>query len=373
MSDALKQVLMERTKAEKSLSIADFMSVCLGHPTYGYYNTRDPFGQHDELGGDFITAPEISQMFGEIIGVWIADSWFKMGCPDPVILLEVGPGRGTLMHDILRATKRIEAFHAAIKIHLLEMSPVLQKMQEQQLHDFNSALNVTWHTDLNTLPPHAPVIIIGNEFLDALPVKQFSFGDTSWAENRVVLSKDGTFRLCKFEANTQDIKAFPKMLFPPLKGDQLEVSLELDKFIADISRIFEKQGGLGVFIDYGYTIPTYGTTLQAIMNHQFVSFLEHVGEADITAHVNFAHLSSLFMENNLTVQGVVSQGDFLNRLGIEARADVLRQNATGHQMQDIQSALIRLCGTDTKANQMGNLFKVIAFSSNPDITLEGFS
>jgi len=366
MSTALKQLIIERIQAEEGISVADYMRMCLGHREHGYYNTRDPFG----VDGDFTTAPEISQMFGEMIGAWIADSWLQMGAPDPFYLVECGPGRGTLMHDILRATKNVPQFHAAMDIHLIEMSPVLKEKQKQTLSVFDK---VTWHSDLKTLPIDAPVIVIGNEFLDALPVAQYTHNGDNWVENYVDVDENGAFRYCKKTVKSEQIEALPRMMFPPRKGDQLEVSLEQEGFIKDLTKIIQKQGGMGLFIDYGYTVPTYGTTLQAVMNHQYTNVLDNVGECDLTAHVNFAHIGTIILEQDMVLHGPISQKDFLMRLGIEMRASSLTQNASGQQAQDIKNSLERLIGDKTNDNQMGELFKVIAFTADPNLTLEGFA
>ena len=365
MNAALKEIIFEKIKAEDGLSVGDYMALCLGHPQYGYYNTRDPFGAQ----GDFTTAPEISQMFGEMVGAWIVDGWFKMGSPNPFVLLECGPGRGTLMKDIMRAAKSVPAFQEAVQIHLLEMSPVLRQVQAKTLE----AYQVKWHDDLKTVPEGAPVIVVGNEFLDALPVAQYTYGEKGWRENRLKINSNDTLRLCVLEAEIDENAAFPVMLFPPNEGDQVEVSHEQNVFINDLSKIVLKQGGIGIFVDYGFTVPVYGTSLQGVMNHQFVSPFEHFGECDITAHVNFAALGGKILENELTLHGPVSQGDFLTRLGIVVRAEHLHKIASGQQGQDINSALERLVGKDTKNNQMGELFKVVGFSSYSDIQLEGFA
>ncbi len=367
MSDALKQIIDKRIKETKGgIAIEEYMRLCLGHPEYGYYNTRDPFG----ASGDFTTAPEISQMFGEVIGAWIVDSWMQMGAPDPFYLIEVGPGRGTLMHDILRATNKVENFHHAVGIHLVEMSPILKSKQQDTLASYG---NVTWHSDLKTLPSDAPIIVIGNEFLDALPVAQYTYDGDKWVENTVDIDKNGSYRYSKKQADLDKIAIIPRMMFPPQKGDQVEVLHELQDFILCLSKMIINQGGIGIFIDYGYNVPTYGTTLQAVMNHQFCSVLENPGECDLTAHINFAHLGTLILENNLTLYGPVSQKYFLTRLGIAHRAAQLTKNASGQQVQDIEASLNRLIGTKTKDKEMGELFKVIAFSSLGNLKLEGFA
>lgn len=351
------------------LRIDEYMALCLGHPEHGYYMTRDPFGAE----GDFTTAPEISQMFGELIGAWLADSWMKMGAPDKITLLECGPGRGTLMADILRATSRVAGFHQAINLHLLESSPMLRKAQETGLKGHDA----TWHADTESIPADSPLMVIGNEFLDALPVRQFVCSDPqeqdSWQEKVVKLDINDTLRIDKISTDKGDIGTLQPFLIPPAKGDQVEVSLEQKRILEQFMNIMEKQGGIALFVDYGFVHSVSGDTLQAVTKHSYTDILESPGEVDITAHVNFAEISRFAMEKNMTVHGPVSQGDFLNRLGLELRAQKLHQSATEEQRRNIDAAVKRLSGKKTKENEMGDLFKVIAFSSNPEIELAGFA
>jgi NADH dehydrogenase [ubiquinone] 1 alpha subcomplex assembly factor 7 len=359
----IKEIICSRG-ADGHMDLAEYMGLCLGHPEYGYYMTRDPFGK----GGDFTTAPEISQMFGEMIGAWLADTWMNMGEPERVILLECGAGRGTLMVDALRATKQIAGFHEAVQLHLLEISPVLRAAQKRALKGYDA----TWHSDIESLPTDSPLLILGNEFLDALPVRQLVFTDTGWQEKVIKININDTLRLYKIEADNTVKALIPSMLIPPKIGGHLEVSLEQDDFIAEISKIVLKQGGNAFFVDYGFTHNVAGDTLQAVKNHSYCDVLDSPGEVDLTAHVNFARLSQQLMEKNLTVHGPVSQGEFLKGLGIEVRAQSLSRVATDKQRIEIDSALKRLTGDKTKDGEMGALFKVIAFSSDPALNLAGF-
>jgi NADH dehydrogenase [ubiquinone] 1 alpha subcomplex assembly factor 7 len=359
----IKETIRSRG-ADGYMDMAEYMGLCLGHPEHGYYMTRDPFGRE----GDFTTAPEISQMFGEMIGAWLADTWMKMGSPSSVVLLECGAGRGTLMADALRATKQVAGFHEAVQLHLMEISPVLKAAQKSALQGYDA----TWHSDAESLPTDSPLLILGNEFLDALPVRQFVFSDTGWLEKVIKIDVNDTIRLHEIKAGNGVEALIPPMLIPPKAGDHLEVSLELNDFVNKITNIVLKQGGNSLFIDYGFNHSVAGDTLQAVKNHGYCDVLETPGEVDLTAHVNFASLSQQIMEKNLTVHGPVSQGEFLKRLGIEVRADNLSRNATDKQRVEITTALKRLTGEKTKDGEMGALFKVIAFSSDPTTNLEGF-
>lgn len=368
---ALEEIIKDQIRAngpEGSMTMAEYMALCLGHPEHGYYMSRDPFG----TAGDFTTAPEISQMFGELIGAWLADAWQKMGSPSKFILLECGPGRGTLMADALRATKAVEGFHDAMQLHLLEMSPVLKAMQEEQL----SSYGATWHMTPESIRFDSPVLVIGNEFLDALPVRQLVLRETGWYEKVAKLDINDTLCIGEKMADKGVEKLIPPLLIPPQIGDHLEVSLQQQCTLKEIINIVLKQSGSCLFVDYGFTHSVSGDTLQAVRKHSYCGVLDSPGEADITAHVNFAEIGRLAMEEKMTVHGPVSQGNFLNRLGIGVRAQKLTQNATEAQSHEIESAVKRLTGKNTKAKdregEMGDLFKVIAFSSDPQIELAGF-
>ncbi len=365
MPTELEDIVKQKIRKTGPMNLADYMSLCLGHPTYGYYMTRDPFGEK----GDFITAPEVSQLFGELVGAWIADSWVKIGAPEKVILLECGPGRGTLMADAMRATKNVDGFHKAVDMHLLETSPVLRDLQSKNLEQYGA----TWHDDLSSLPKDIPVIVVGNEFLDALPSRQLTWHETGWLENVIDLDINDTLRLHEVEADKEVIEALIPFLIPPKIGDQVEVSLEQQCFLGELMNIVLKQSGIILFIDYGFVHNVAGDTIQAVKNHSYCGLLETPGETDITAHVNFAEISQIAMKKNMMVHGPVSQGDYLKRLGISIREGLLREDATELQRRDLDAAVKRLVGEDTKNNEMGALFKVIAFSSSADVVLAGFA
>ena len=337
-----------------------YMGLCLGHPEMGYYMTRDPFG----AAGDFITAPEVSQVFGELIGVWCADAWMKSGSPDPAGLVELGPGRGALMSDLLRATGGVASFQQAVDIHFVETSPVLKNAQSKAFRN----RGVSWHDDLKTLPRDRFMMVIGNEFLDALPVRQLVKTSNGWNEVMVGLDPEGRLTLGEQEAPTQLLEYIPSTLIDYKDGDVVEVSPILESYLINLFQLIQKQSGFCLFIDYGYAGFKAEKTLQAVYKHRHVSILDNPGECDLTAHVNFETVSHLALENGLTIHGPVSQKSFLENLGITARIEMLGKNATPVQKQDLAQAYERLCGVD----QMGELFKVIAISSDPSLDLEGF-
>lgn len=361
----LEKLIKQQIRQNGPMNLAEYMGLCLGHPQHGYYMTRDPFG----AAGDFITAPEISQMFGELIGAWLADTWTQMGSPDKFMLLELGAGRGTLMQDALRATKGVNGFHEAMQLHFVEMSPVLKAAQEEKLASYGA----NWHMTLESIRVDSPVLVIGNEFLDALPVRQLILRETGWFEKVVNIDINDTICLGEIKADEAVKQQLPPLLIPPKIGDQVEVSLQVECTVQEIMNIVLKQGGSALFIDYGFNHSVSGDTLQAMKNHSYCGLLDSPGEADITAHVNFAEISRLAMEEKLTVHGPVSQGDFLNRLGIGVRAANLTQHATQDQRREIDAAVRRLTGKNIKDGEMGELFKVIAFSSSAEIQLAGFA
>lgn len=364
MTTPLEEIIKEQIRCDGPMRLDDYMRLCLGHPEHGYYMTRDPFGQ----AGDFTTAPEISQLFGEMIGVWVADTWMKMGQPDPFILLECGPGRGTLMADLMRATKRVAGLHEAVQIMLLETSPVLKQKQAQALDPYAPV----W---IETLAPErftAPVIVIGNEFLDALPIRQYRFDGAQCTEKYIVLNNNDTLQFKWIESKPNQIVKNLLTQKSVKSMGHIEVSDDQYSVLMTLSKIIQKQCGNTLFIDYGSVHYPVDETLQALKNHQRRSVLELPGECDITSHVGFGLVKDWLEEGGMAVHGPVSQGIFLKRLGIDVRAQQLQQNASEAQALDLSLALQRLTGQGDARKEMGSLFKVIAFGDNPDIKLAGF-
>jgi NADH dehydrogenase [ubiquinone] 1 alpha subcomplex assembly factor 7 len=345
------------------ISVATFMRLCLGHPVHGYYTTRDPFG----CGGDFITAPEISQMFGELIGLWAAAVWQAMGAPAQVALVELGPGRGTLMADALRAVRVVPAFGAALSVHLIETSPVLQRAQQEILA--TSKLPLAWHRELAALPDGGPLIVIANEFFDALPAHQAVKTEGGWHERMVGIGPND--RLA-FALHPDPIPGFAALVPAALAAAPPGAVYEWrpGDLAADLARRVAQHGGAALVIDYGHAESALGETLQAVCRHGFADPLASPGEVDLTAHVDFAALARTAEASGACVHGPLTQGAFLRRLGIEARAAALRAKATGAQAADIDAALTRLTGAGHDA--MGELFKVLAFADPKLGALPGF-
>ncbi|MBV8753754.1 MAG: SAM-dependent methyltransferase [Hyphomicrobiales bacterium] len=348
--------------ADGPMSVASYMRLCLGHPLHGYYPTRDPFGR----GGDFITAPEISQMFGELIGLWAAAMWQMMGSPAPVALVELGPGRGTLMADALRAARVMPAFAAALRVHLVETSPVLQRRQQEALAAQD--VPIAWHPDFADVPG-GPLIVAANEFFDALPVHQVVKTPSGWHERMVGIDVDGKLA---FALNPDPIlqvaSVMPETIARAVPGAVYE--WRSDEIAAEIARRVAESGGAALIIDYGHSENALGETLQAVGRHGFVHPLTTPGEVDLTAHVDFAALARTARAAGARVHGPISQGDVLRRLGIEARAAALRAKATAAQATDIDAALARLIGSGGES--MGELFKAMAFADPKLGALPGF-
>jgi NADH dehydrogenase [ubiquinone] 1 alpha subcomplex assembly factor 7 len=344
MSDVsvLKDFLIAEIDRHGAMSLADYMGHVLGHPEFGYYMTRDPFG----AAGDFITAPEISQIFGEVMGIWVVDAWLKLVSPARFVLLECGPGRGTLMADLLRAAGQVDGFLDAAEICLLEISPVLRKAQGAAL----AGRDVRWINDLDDLPEDVPLIVIGNEFLDALPVHQLQYSDGQWFE-RCVTHEAGQLAFVERPAANGLIDLLK------VGGGLVEVSPVRIGFMRDLAMIVARSGGAGAIIDYGYGEPAAGDTLQAVYKHKSCGIFEYIGEADITAHVDFSSLMQVLRDAGMGAAHLSGQGAFLRGMGAEMRLSALLKAASAEQAADMKAGYERLIGRD----QMGELFKVITF------------
>ncbi|MBP2294893.1 class I SAM-dependent methyltransferase [Azospirillum rugosum] len=354
--DSLAQHLARRILLDGPLSVAAFMAEALGHPRFGYYMRQDPFG----VSGDFTTAPEISQMFGELVGLWCVDTWARLGGPAPFHLVELGPGRGTLMQDALRAASLVPAFRQAAQVHLVETSPTLRDRQRQTLKD----LPVTWHDRLDDVPD-GPILIIANEFFDALPIRQVQKTNHGWFERLVDLDPDSPpdaprFRFVLEAFGSSGARLVPDRLRDAPEGGVVEVSPASQAVARLIGERLAAQPGAALVIDYGYSHgPAVGDTLQALRRHAYAPVLEAPGEADLTAHVDFAAIAAAARDGGAESFGPVDQGDWLVRLGIHPRASALKRNATAKQAGDIDSSLNRLICHD----QMGTLFKVLALAT----------
>jgi NADH dehydrogenase [ubiquinone] 1 alpha subcomplex assembly factor 7 len=335
--------------ASGPITVAQFMMLCVGHPIYGYYRSRDPFG----AAGDFVTAPEISQMFGELVGLWAACVWQQMGSPSPVHLVELGPGRGTLAKDALRAAAVVPEFRAAVRLDLVEMSPLLRPRQQAALADID--VPAAWHGDIAQVP-NGPLIVVANEFFDALPVHQAMRAADGWHERVVGIDGCGQLQLA---LHPDPLPGFDAMIPPPLRSAPPGAIYEWrsDEPVLDLAERVVRGAGAALAIDYGHAESGLGATLQAVGRHRYVDLLDRPGEHDLTAHVDFAAFAAAAARAGARVWGPVPQGCWLRRLGIEARAARLKHAAPA-RAAEIDAAVERLAGFE--ALNMGKLFKAVA-------------
>lgn len=349
---ALTERLAARIRLEGPLSVAQFMAAALYDPKDGYYATRPAIGAD----GDFLTAPEASQMFGEMIGLWCVQSWMELGRPDPLRLIELGPGRGTLMADVARAARVAPDFRAAADLTLVEVSPPLKAVQAQTLRAVGAA--PAWVARLEDAAP-GPSLLIANEFLDCLPIRQFVRTAAGWRERLIGLDPNDHTRLA-FGLGP----ALPNdaMITAPLQaapeGALAEVCPGLPALVDRIAERLNAAPGRALVIDYGAPRSSPGDTLQALRRHQKVPVLETAGEADLTAHVDFGELRRLARASGLDVAGPIGQGDWLENLGIGLRAQALAQ-ANPVRAESLRAQLKRLIDPA----EMGTLFQVICLSS----------
>lgn len=334
----LAALLIRRIQATGPITLAEYMADCLLHPDHGYYATRDPFG----AAGDFTTAPEISQMFGELLGLCLAQTWLDQGQPTAFTLAELGPGRGTLMADVLRATARVPGFHAAASVVLVEASATLRARQRATLGDHP----VIWLDSSDDLPD-APLYLLANEFFDALPIRQFTRTAQGWAETVVGLT-EGALTLGR--SAPAPLAQLSHRLVDTKPGDVVELCPAAPAIMQAISTRIARHGGVALILDYGGWTSN-GDTFQALKAHHFTDPLAEPGEADLTAHVDFVALAA-----HAPAHAYTTQGALLTALGIDARAAQLGSRLTGSALTAHHAALHRL----TAPTEMGQLFKALA-------------
>jgi SAM-dependent MidA family methyltransferase len=369
MSEAmtpLEQDIRRRIAAAGPMPIGEYMSLCLTDPQCGYYVTRDPLGAK----GDFTTAPEVSQMFGELIGLWMVSVWRQMGAPENVRIVELGPGRGTMMSDAMRAAKIVPEFIGAAVLHLVEVSPPLQAMQEQSLAAHG--LPAFWHRSLSEVPTGA-AIFVANEFFDALPVNQAVKMAGGWHRRGIGVDDDGNF---VYRTEPESMAHFettlPAAVRNAAEGEIFEWRSDVETM--ELGRRIAREGGAALVIDYGHAESATGETLQAVREHLFADPLSAPGEADMTAHVDFEALRRSFEALGTETFGPIAQAVFLDRLGIGTRAQTLKANALANsdraKAHEIDSAMARLTGSGRTG--MGSLFKALAVAHRSVGTPPGF-
>ncbi len=361
-SSPLLSEIRKLIKSSGPMPVWRYMELCLLHPEHGYYVSRDPLGRE----GDFTTAPEVSQMFGELLGLWAASVWRAIGQPPLLRLIELGPGRGTMMADALRALRVLPPLYQSITIHMVEVNPVLREKQRQTL---SGVRNVTWHDSIDDVL-EGPAVILANEYFDVLPIHQMVKRETGWHERTVEIDSNGKLM---FGHASEPTPRFEVLLPPLVRAAPVGAIFEWrpDKEIMKIARRVREQDGAAVIIDYGHLRSDVGDTFQAIARHSFTDPLMNPGQADVTAHVDFQALARAAEDLGARVHGPQTQGDFLRRLGVEARAATLMAKASPEASADIDSALKRL--TDSGRGGMGSMFKVIGISRPDLVSLAGLS
>ncbi|MEX3011993.1 class I SAM-dependent methyltransferase [Hoeflea sp. TYP-13] len=335
------------------MSVSDYFALCLGDPEHGYYKTREPFG----VAGDFTTAPEISQLFGEIIGIFLVLAWQSHGKPAPVRLIEIGPGRGTLMADIQRVVSSLAPDLArTATAHLVETSEHLSAIQKKTLG--GPAIATSWHTHVDDVPAGF-TLLVSNELFDAIPIRQFVMTDEGLRERVIAIGEGNKLA---FQAGTATIDA-PKWAKKAKSGDILEMAPAREALMARIAERIVNNGGIALTIDYGHTRSALGDTLQAVSRHRFADVLANPGECDLTSHVDFEALGAAAHAEGAHIWPVMGQGEFLLALGLLERAGTLGANKSVETQQLIRQSVERLAGDGD--NQMGNLFKVLCIAGSP--------
>jgi NADH dehydrogenase [ubiquinone] 1 alpha subcomplex assembly factor 7 len=361
MFSPLETIIREKIAARGALTVAEYMELALAHEEHGYYMTRDPFGEH----GDFTTAPEISQIFGELLGAWLAMMWQVLGSRD-MVLVELGAGRGTLMTDMLRATRHVSGFQESLVIVLVEISPALKRFQRATLGGAHP--RITWQPNLDGLPD-LPMLLVANEFFDALPIRQYV--KVAGALQERLVTVDGTTDTLTFVTQPMGLQLVKGGGYMPDNGADAQIVESCPagrQIMGIIAAHMARYGGAGLVLDYGYTGVSRGNTLQAVKQHGFWPVLKSVGEADITAHVAFDDLKVAAEEQNITCAPITPQGMFLRAIGGDMRLRHLLADANPEQATRLTSGFDRL----TNPTAMGDLFKVLGICSDKQVQLGGF-
>ena len=338
----LARLIREEVALEGPMRIDRYMGLCLGHPRHGYYITRDPLGER----GDFVTAPEVSQVFGELIGVWAIAAWGLTGEPERVHLVELGPGRGTLMADVLRTLRKAAPRLAAgASVHLVETSPILREAQLKAVGE-----GAFWHDRLEDVPEDAPMILLANEFFDAIPIRQFEFRGGAWHERVVGLDAAGQLSIGLGATVPGRGGA---------EGEIREAAPARDEIARSLGQRLARQKGAALIIDYGHLRTAPGDTLQAMRNHRPVSVTEAPGDCDLTSHVDFQALAAALREGGAVTHPPLTQRHFLLAMGLEPRIGQLAARVDADTAASLHRQMARLADEA----QMGNLFKVLAATS----------
>ena len=350
MTTPLKLRITNHIKTSGPLALAEYMHWCMADPKDGYYANQEAIGAK----GDFITAPEISQMFGEMIGIWAVETWEALGKPSPFNLVELGPGKGTLMLDLLRIGNAVPEFLNAAQVQMIETSEKLIATQKQTLNEYT---NITWRKSLQEIPTQ-PTILIANEFLDVLPVRQYVKAENKWREHAIGVDENNNL-VWTLGTGILETESLPENAGDEPEGAVFEISTIREAFIANTAEILKTNTGAALFIDYGHDKTDFGDTVQAMRAHGFTGILEEPGLADLTSHVDFDALSKIAKTSGMTVKPLEKQGAFLLGKGLIERAGQL-----GHQQSpEIQEQLTQQAERLALPDEMGDLFKVFEFGT----------
>lgn len=350
-ANSLQQKLTRLIQHAGPISIAEYFHLCMADPEFGYYKNQQAIGAK----ADFITAPEVSQMFGELIGAWSHQVWDNLKKPNKVALVELGPGKGTLMSDLLRAAKASPEFFNAIELYLIETSTLMREQQKKSLDNFEK--DISWLDDISQLPK-MPTIIIANEFLDVVPIRQYIKSESIWRERGVGLDDDNQPAPLQLAA-TLDENLMPSGADKEPDGSVFETSPAREAIAQDIATHIQTNQGTALYIDYGHAKTGYGDTFQAVKKHKKVDPFENPGFADLTSHVDFERIAFASKLAGAKVSKIITQADLLLSLGLLERAGILGANADKATRQKIQNAVERMAAPD----QMGELFKAVAIYS----------
>lgn len=350
MTTPLKSRIIKHIKTSGSLPLAEYMHWCMADPKDGYYANQEAIGAK----GDFITAPEISQMFGEMIGIWAVETWEALGKPSRFNLAELGPGKGTLMQDLLRIGNAVPDFLKAAHIHMIETS---EKLIETQKATLSAYENVSWHKSIKDIT-NQPTLIIANEFLDVLPVRQYVKTGNEWREHAINVDENDNL-VWTLGTGLLDAESLPENADKEPDGAVFEISTIREAFIVNTSELLKENSGAALFIDYGHSKTNFGDTVQAMRAHGFADILEEPGLADLTAHVDFDALSKTAVTAGMNVKPIIPQGEFLLSKGLIERAGQLGRE----QSPEIQEQLTQQAERLALPDEMGNLFKVLEFGT----------
>lgn len=352
IAKSLKEIIQQTIHKTGPLTVAEYMNICLNHDQYGYYKSQKIFGRE----GDFITAPEISQIFGELLAIWLLTAWQQQNSPEKFILCEAGPGRGTLMYDVLRTiTKLNQQMLTCATIILVENSPKLIQEQKAKLFEFlNMGINIKWQADITSLKPE-PLFFIANEFLDALPIQQYTYSSAKFYERKITLNNHNEFIFISDKSPTPLSHNIYNYNLP--NNSIIEISDLREEFIKTIAQHIAAHSGVALLIDYGEITPAHGDTLQAVQKHQYVGLFQAPGKADLTSQVDFYSLAKIADLQGCDSYGT-SQGELLNALGAKERAFKLLKQQSATKILEITNAIDRLINP----KHMGTLFKALALA-----------